>query len=159
MVGVAGKGRAAAAPGPPVDINLDKMLLSYVNSLAFVGSWACAWAYSRDEGAREARGHEHRREKSAFSPVRSATAANLISDSNAADPKDGNSRGARVISRLTGLFASRLAINHAALQPRGRHPRKYRNKTKREQALRIGRGIARDSGPRLVADKGWRTRA
>lgn len=38
------------------DINLDKMLLSYVNSLAFVGWWAFAWAYSRDERARETTG-------------------------------------------------------------------------------------------------------
>lgn len=45
------------------DINLDKMLLSYVNSLAFVGWWAFAWAYSRDERARETT-RAHAREKS-----------------------------------------------------------------------------------------------
>lgn len=45
------------------DINLDKMLLSYVNSLAFVEWWAFAWAYSRDERARETT-RAHAREKS-----------------------------------------------------------------------------------------------
>lgn len=44
------------------------MLLSYVNFLAFVRPWACAWAYSRDERARE-RARTLARESSRFSAV------------------------------------------------------------------------------------------
>lgn len=57
------------------DIRLDKVLLSYVNFLAFVGSRMQAWAYRRDERAREAHRYEHRREKSTFSAVWSTTVA------------------------------------------------------------------------------------